>query len=168
MPDGTLLTPEIREALDRDRRLARGEVTEKEIKRFAYATDDLNGIYLDDACAKSAGLPGIVAPPLSVVVFTREDHPLGELQEDGIGKARGRSVLYQRLPRVVAGGTEYDFFQHIRPGDVLTSESRTGNVFEKQGRSGPLLFVESVTTWTNQRGEKVAVQRFTAVYRPQE
>jgi hydroxyacyl-ACP dehydratase HTD2-like protein with hotdog domain len=66
----------------------------------------------------------------------------------------------------VAGGTEYEFHEHIRPGDTLTATRRIADMYEKQGRSGPMAFVVSETTYRNQHGKVVGVQRFTAIYRP--
>lgn len=165
MADEPVLDEELRRVLDRTGPPAVGEVTAKEIKRFAYAIDDLNPLYLDEEYARSVGLPGVVAPPLFVVVPTHDDTPLNETQPDGIGKSPAREIIQKHYSRVVAGGTEYEFFQHVRPGDVLTAERRSGEVYQKQGRSGPLLFSESITIWTNQRGEKVATQKFTSIFR---
>ncbi len=166
MADELVLDEEIRQVFTRGYPSVTGEVTAKEIKRFAYATDDLNAIYLDEEHARSVGLPGVVAPPLFVVVVTHDDTPLHEMEEDGIGTSPARAVIQKHFKRVVAGGTECEFFQHVRPGDVLTAQRQSGEVYQKQGRSGPLLFAESITTWINQRGEKVATQKFTSIYRP--
>ena len=86
MADEPVLDEELRLVLDRTGPPAVGEVTAKEIKRFAYAIDDLNPLYLDEEYARSVGLPGVVAPPLFVVVPTHDDTPLNETQPDGIGK----------------------------------------------------------------------------------
>jgi hypothetical protein len=39
-------------------------------------------------------------------------------------------------------------------------------MYEKQGRSGPMVFVVSESTYRNQHGKVVGVQRFTSIYRP--
>ncbi|MYF30690.1 MAG: MaoC family dehydratase, partial [Gammaproteobacteria bacterium] len=42
------------------------------------------------------------------------------------------------------------------PGDVLSSSTKPGNTWEKQGRrSGKLVFSESVTEYRDQNGELV-------------
>jgi 3-methylfumaryl-CoA hydratase len=166
MPDESLITDAMRAALQRQHPPVTGVVTAQEIKRYAYATDDLNPIYLSDEEARRAGLPGTVAPPLFLSVPTRTDAPLGELAEDGIAKASSSLAMSDRIKRVVAGGTEYEFHEHIRPGDTLTATRRIADMYEKQGRSGPMAFVVSETTYRNQHGKVVGVQRFTAIYRP--
>ncbi|MBI3744205.1 MAG: MaoC family dehydratase N-terminal domain-containing protein [Chloroflexi bacterium] len=144
---------------------ATGEVAARDFHRFAFAVDDLNALYFDEAYAKANGLPGIIAPPLFALAATHEDVPLHRLQVDGIARSESQAAIYKHFKRVVAGGTEYEFFQPLRPGDRLTAERGVGQIFQKEGRSGTLTFVESISTWKNQRGEKVAVQRFTSIYR---
>jgi hypothetical protein len=50
-------------------------------------------------------------------------------------------------------------------GDVITVQKRLARMYEKEGRSGPLVFVEMEFTFTNQRGEMVARENFTRIYR---
>jgi hypothetical protein len=50
-------------------------------------------------------------------------------------------------------------------GDVITVQKRLAQMYEKEGRSGPLVFVEMEFTFTNQRGEMVARESFTRIYR---
>jgi hypothetical protein len=38
-------------------------------------------------------------------------------------------------------------------------------MYEKEGRSGPLVFVEMEFIFTNQKGELVAKEYFTRIYR---
>ncbi len=166
MPPESLITDAMRAALHRDHPPTTGVVTAQEVERYAYATDDLNPLYLDDAYARAAGLPGVVAPPLFLGVPNRNDVPLSELAEDGIAKASSSVAMSDKIKRVVAGGTEYELFEHVRPGDTLTATRRIADMYEKQGRSGPMLFVVSESTYRNQHGKVVGVQRFTAIYRP--
>jgi acyl dehydratase len=68
------------------------------------------------------------------------------------------------LRRVLHGEQEFEYLRPIRPGDVLTSRSRTKDVFEKPGRrGGKMLFVVGETELTNQRGEVVAYMRSTTI-----
>ena len=126
-----LLTDELRRAMSRETPPISGEATAAEIKRFAYATNDLNPLYLDEEYAAEAGLDGVVAPPLFVVVPTRNDLPLSELGEDGNSKSPTRREWAARFPRVLAGGTEFEFFDYVRPGDLLTATRRTVDIYEK-------------------------------------
>ena len=48
------------------------------------------------------------------------------------------------------GGTDIEFFAPIRVGDTLTARSKIVDIYQKEGRSGPLIFVVRETTYTNQ------------------
>jgi hypothetical protein len=50
-----------------------------------------------------------------------------------------------------------------RRGDVITRSRRFADVYEKQGRSGSMVFVVGETRWTNQRGELVRLGRDTLI-----
>ena len=47
----------------------------------------------------------------------------------------------------------------------MTVGKRIVEMYEKEGRSGPLVFVTMEFTFTNQRGEMVAREQFTRIYR---
>ena len=74
--------------------------------------------------------------------------------------------LYRHLEvehTTVAGGDEWEFFERIQPGDVITSRSRLVDTYEKQGRPGLMLFLVTETTYTNQRDEMVVRARSTII-----
>ncbi len=50
-------------------------------------------------------------------------------------------------------------------GDNLTMTKRIGDLYEKEGRSGTLVFVVMEFTFTNQRDELVMRESFTRIYR---
>jgi hydroxyacyl-ACP dehydratase HTD2-like protein with hotdog domain len=47
----------------------------------------------------------------------------------------------------------------------VTVVKRIIDMYEKEGRSGTLVFVTQEFTFTNQRGEMVAREQFTRIYR---
>jgi 3-methylfumaryl-CoA hydratase len=65
----------------------------------------------------------------------------------------------------MAGETRVELGERVVAGDVITVEKRLARLYEKEGRSGPLVFVEMEFTFTNQRGEMVARENFTRIYR---
>ena len=65
----------------------------------------------------------------------------------------------------MAGGQEVEVFEPVRPGDVLTLTTAVLDIYEKQGRSGRLIFQVSRETYSNQRGEQVAVEIKTLIFR---
>jgi hypothetical protein len=67
------------------------------------------------------------------------------------------------LRNQVNGGTEVSYGVPIRPGDVIRSETRLVSYAEKTGRMGPMLVSVTESVWTNQDGERVQVERQTAI-----
>jgi len=54
----------------------------------------------------------------------------------------------------------------VRPDDVITATWTLTDAYEKQGRSGPMLFVILEITYANHHDERLAVNRETLIYRP--
>jgi len=141
-------------------------ISAHEVKRFCYAVDDLNPRYLDPEYAARAGLDGIEAPPMFLTIPFDCDVPLSQLTDDGIpAERKGMIVPPLNAKRRLWGGVQVEFFQRIRPGDVLTLQNKVIDIRERQGKSGPMVFVLIETTYTNQRDEKVAVEINTVIAR---
>jgi hydroxyacyl-ACP dehydratase HTD2-like protein with hotdog domain len=66
--------------------------------------------------------------------------------------------------RVVDGGIEYEFFQPVRAGDVLSAKSMIKDIREREGKAGKMAFIIIETAYHNQKDELVAKARATAIY----
>jgi 3-methylfumaryl-CoA hydratase len=88
--------------------------------------------------------------------------PPEQLEADGSPSA---DVPPLPTRRAMAGETSVEFGERIVAGDVISVDKRLAKMYEKEGRSGPLVFVEMEFTFTNQRGEMVARENFTRIYR---
>lgn len=67
--------------------------------------------------------------------------------------------------RAMAGETSLELGEPVVAGDIVTVEKRLVDMFEKEGRSGPLVFVQMEFIFTNQNGDMVARETFTRIYR---
>jgi acyl dehydratase len=63
------------------------------------------------------------------------------------------------LKRLLNAGFEQEFFEPIRPGDVLTGVVSLAEMEEKEGRIGHMVFFHFDVVWTNQNDEKVMTLR---------
>lgn len=137
-------------------------VSVEEIRRFCFATDDLNPRWLDPASYPE----GITAPPAFLSVPFDTEVPLAELAEDGVPLEQ-KGLVFPPLGtrRKLFGGYQVEYFLPIRPGDVLSRQRRILDIHERHGASGGSVFVLIEATYTNQRGEKVAVEVNTIVNR---
>ena len=117
-------------------------VTRELVRDFCEAVGESDPLSVDDEAARAAGHADVVAPPTLCVIFIRES-------------ARPDINLKFGKTRFLAG-------QRVKPlapivaGDSLTSTTCLKEVYPKTGRSGTMVFMVSETTFTNQRGEKVA------------
>ena len=119
------------------------------IRRFAEAIGDLNPLFNDEKEARHV-FGGIVAPP----TFCRSmGSPIPNVRLKGLGAdARG-----------LDGGSDWEYFQPIRPGDRITVQSKLVDLRESEGRLGPMVFITIETSYTNQFGELCVTQRSTGI-----
>ena len=90
--------------------------------------------------------------------------PLAALRQDGL--ARG-TTGGPKLPlkRVMAGGTEIRQHRPIRPGDVLVGVRRVVDMYEKEGRTGPLILTVRELVISGADGEPVMEEIQTSIAR---
>ncbi len=150
---GTLLTPELLAAVGRTTEPRREEVSRREIRHYAAATRQRDPRYLR----------GDEAPPLFYTALFWPEAPLEELRADGLT----REGLLPPLPlkRVMAGGVSVNFTRAIRPGDQLVARKALKRIQEKQGRSGPLIFVDVEMVVETESGEPVLTETTTSIAR---
>jgi acyl dehydratase len=153
-----------KEALDligvrKERRI---EVTERDIKRFAQAIGDENPLYHDAAHAKATRHGSIVAPPLFGHAFAFEDTPVEQLPPDG-------SPIEIDVPipahKAVGGGSVYETFRRIAPGEELIVRSMVKDVYAKHGKSGELFFIVVETAFYDSDDALVARETATFIKR---
>jgi len=120
------------------------------IRRFAEAIGDNNPLFNDDHKARKSRFGGMIAPP----TFCRSlGSPIPDVKLDSLG-ANFRGL---------DGGSEWEYFHPIRPGDRITVQTKLVDLRESEGRLGPMVFITMETSYTNQFGEVCATQRSTGI-----
>ena len=132
------------------------EVDKSKIRELAQALGDEKPIFRDEAVAQTGGLPGIVAPPTFVSLVKM----WGEGGSSPHIRTMGGDVL-----RLLHGEESYEYHGLIRPGDVITGQTRVVSIDQKEARSGSLEIVVLQTDYHNQGGELVIAARTTIVLR---
>lgn len=128
-------------------REARDPVNQPTINNWVEALGDRNPIYVDEAAAKAAGHPGIVAPPAMIQVWTMfglggerpTDDPMGPIMQlfDEAGYIG-----------VVATNCEQTYHRYLRPGEQVTVVSEMRDVVgPKQTGLGEGWFINQHITW---------------------
>ena len=120
------------------------------IKRFAEAIGGDNPLYYDREFAQNSPFGGIIAPPTFVFEWNHHE-----------------ALTDITLPGgLIRAGNEFEFVQPLRAGDIITSKSRISDVYEKQGRSGTMIFLVCQSTYTNQKDEVLGIQRSSSIVYP--
>ena len=152
MTQESAITPEMRAAIGVESEPRTSEVEKGAIIKFAEAIGDTNPIYNDEAAARESRYGGMIAPP----TFLRS-------MSAGPLKVDVRSSYSANLD----GGSEWEYFEPIRPGDRITVTTKVADIYERAGRLGNMLFMVRETNYVNQFGNTVATQRTTGIsYQP--
>jgi hydroxyacyl-ACP dehydratase HTD2-like protein with hotdog domain len=69
------------------------------------------------------------------------------------------------LERVMAGGISIRYHRKILAGDVLVARRTLTDLYEKSGRSGPLIFYEVSLDIRLESGEPVLEEKTTRILR---
>jgi acyl dehydratase len=166
MAEESYLTPELMAFLNRSGPKRSIQVMQRDIYRFSLATGDKNPLWRDEKFAKGTPNKGIVAPPFFTTTVALEEEDIEELEESGIGSKMGlkMAVPVPGFIGAIATSREMEYGVPIRPGDTITVQEKIVDIYEKRGRLGPMIFIVSEFTYTNQRGE-VAVREKSAIIR---
>lgn len=163
MEKESLITEEALAMIGQESEPITGVVSEKEIRRFCYAVGDLNPAYFREDGAEEPKAGDIVAPPMFYDIPNVKEYPLDMLRDDGL--AKGGHSLPLKTTQIMAGGKELEFFKPMRPGDTITQVGKITDIYEKEGRSGSLVFTVFENRFSNQDGELVAIEKLTAIHR---
>ena len=116
------------------------EVHKDRILRFVNGIGDRNPLYRNEEFARRTGYGDTIAPPLFLyAVFAPQ----------GMEGLPGVHAFYC--------AAEWEWFQVVRLGDIISGEDVPTGLIEKQGRMGGHQYLQTgVVTYYNQRGEIVA------------
>jgi hypothetical protein len=130
------------------------------IKKWCVANEDFNALYWDEEYAKNSRWGEIVAPPMYAVAAN--DGMEWSFEGFIYAHTPGRNLVNHL--RALEADTEWEFFEPIRPGDVITSTNRLADVYWKEGKAGRLMFIFGETELWNQKGQLVARNRTGACH----
>lgn len=132
---------------------ARELVTRRDIRKYAIATGNRQRKYLD----------GDQAPPMFHVALFWDVVELDQLSPDGVSIDRLLPTF--PLEKAMAGGLHIEYHRPVRPGDWLTATRTLVDIYEKQGRSGPLIFYEVDMDILDDDGHLVIREKTTRILR---
>ena len=127
------------------------EVEKGAIRRFAEALGDPNPIYVDEAAARAAGFPALVAPPTFPVALTSNE--------------RFRHSLDLGTRSILHSDQQFEYARPIVAGDRITVRSKVADVQERAGASGPMDVLVVEDEGRDEKGELVFKTRAMLILR---
>ena len=144
-----LLTEEMRQqCIGQESAPVTTKVEKGAIIKFAQAIGDDNPLFNDEAAARSSRYGGLIAPP----TFLRS-----------VSSLRPELPFELPLTRMLDGGSDWEYFEPIRPGDHITSTGRITEITERAGRLGAMVFMTVVFTYRNQFDQVAVTQTNTSI-----
>ena len=129
-------------------------------RKYALAIQDPNPLYTDRQFARSMGLKDVMAPP--TLICDTFQYYGADIDDNGYPEGFGQ----ESLGTPWRAGNDYEFFQPIGPEDVITIHRVVRDVWQKMGRSGPMIFQRVEVSYHNQHGELLAKNSELLFFRP--
>ena len=154
MTQESVVTQEMRDVIGVESESITYDVEKGAIRKFAEAIGDDNPLFVDEEAARKSRHGGLIAPP----TFMRS-----------MSAGRSRATVESPYPAALDGGSEWEYYEPVRPGDRIAVTVKVSDMFEREGRLGNMLFIIRETNYVNQYGKTVAIQRGTGIsYQPSE
>ena len=119
------------------------------IRLFAQAIGDPNPLFNDEPGARQTRFGGMIASPTFPRLL--------------MGKQLPKLDIPNPPTRLLDGGSEWEFFHPIRPGDRISVITRLADLRETEGRMGTMLIQVIEMRYVNQFGEVCTIQRMTLI-----
>ena len=161
MPD-YLITDEVRALIGTETPPERNRFPISEEMAFdvSDAIEDGNPLYRDGDYAAKSRFADVVCPPLAT--WKDIGPPIGYF---GAGQESHFQVPLPFNSYGLNGGSDWQFLRPAYVGSWITRQFKILDIFEKQGRSGPLVFVVRQETQTNQLGQAISVAKRVSIHR---
>ncbi|GGK93165.1 DNA-binding protein [Planomonospora parontospora subsp. parontospora] len=135
------------------------------IRHWVEAMEDGNPVHLDEAAARAAGRPGVVAPASMVQAWTMPGYAARRSQRTGAYGELLTLLEEGGYTSVVATDSEFEFHRELVPGDRVGVEEVVESISpEKTTALGAGRFVTTLKTYRDGGGEVVAVQRWRILW----
>jgi acyl dehydratase len=127
------------------------EVEKNQVRRFAEALGDPSPLAIDEAAARAAGYPALVAPATFAIALASNE--------------RFRHSLDLGTRNILHGEQSFEYARPILAGDRITVRSRVADVQERAGASGPMDVIVIEDEGRDDKNELVFRTRATLILR---
>ena len=150
MTEGSVLTDEVKRLIGSEGKREVVEIEKGMIKKVAKAIGDDNPLWTNEEYAIQMRYGSIIAPPS--LAFAAKLGALEDFPEVPTPHLKG-----------LEGGAEWEFYQPLRPGDVITISCKFADAYERDGKAGKMLFLVFETSLFNQDEELVVRSKTTLI-----
>ena len=159
---GTLITPTVAALIGQESAPERNRFPISAEMAFdvADAIEDYNPLYVDAAYAAASRYGGLLCPPLAA--WKDIGPPIGYF---GAGQEWHFEVPLPFNSYGLNGGSDWQFLAPAYVGAWVTRRFRIRDIYEKQGRSGPLVFIVREETQTDQHGQVLSQAQRVSIHR---
>jgi acyl dehydratase len=139
------------------------------VQHFADAVLSTSPIYHNPEAAKAAGFDAIPAPPTFPFAMEfsgkfDELQPADAPTSNPLGAAVGPLMAKGGL--ILHGEQEFVYHRPVQVGDVLVSEGRITDAYQKESKGRTMTFIIQETNWRDDKtGEPVVTTRFNLIHR---
>jgi uncharacterized OB-fold protein/acyl dehydratase len=138
-------------------------VNEAMIRHWCEAMGDRNPVYTDRAAAEKSVHGGLVAPPTMLQAWSMRGMAMAEPMDPASDAQLSVHALLTEAgyPSVVATNCEQGYARYLRPGDRVVSQTVIESISEQKATAlGVGYFIDTRTTFTDQRGEELGWMTF--------
>jgi uncharacterized OB-fold protein len=141
------------------------DVNKAMIRHWCEVMGDANPVYTDEAFAKASSKGGIIAPPAMLQAWSLEGYPMHSPSKDEalLDNQRKLHKVFDDHGYTGVLGTNctQEYFRDLKPGDQVVSHTVIDSISEEKAtQRGIGHFIETVTTFTDQNGDKIGAMRF--------
>ena len=158
----TLITPEVQSIIGQENPPERNKfpIGREMAYDVADAIEDPNPLYVDENYANNSRFGSLICPPLA----TWKDiaPPLGYF---GAGQESHFQVPLPLNGYGFNGGCDWKFLRPPFVDTWITRQFKILDIFEKQGRSGALVFIVRQETQTDQHGHTINLAKRVSIHR---
>lgn len=140
-----------------------GRVSAYDIRKFAAAIDDPNPLFIDPEAAREAGYADVISPPLFNAAVLRPVPYRSGLLNDGQYDNVAPPGL-EHLQTMLAG-QRWEILRPSVAGEDIQEVFTTRSIVEREGKTGPIVFVEKESEVTTRDGEVIERYGSTLILR---
>lgn len=137
------------------------DVNEAMIRHWTEIMGDELEIYTQADYAATTSKGGVIAPPAMLQAWSMEGYPMAGNPAQDVQRQLHNLFDEHGFTGVLGTNTSTEFFRDLKPGDQVTAHCVIDSVSEQKATArGIGYFIETVTTFSDQKGEEVGRQVF--------